>query len=734
MQSRFESDEQRDLLVQDFLATGFWSGEIVQLHRHGSELHLLASITLLKDEIGPFGVIAIIGDVTERKEQERQLRYYASLQENVRDAVISHDLEFHIQTWNLAAQRIYGWQSEEVIGKTTAEVLHTHFESEELRQQAMDELFREGHWQAETTQQHKDGTLIHIQISLVLLKDGYGKPYGIVAVNHDITKRKKAEQELQAKIVQEREFQKYLEALPKITIELMKIDSLDGLYKRAVELGREHLGFERLGLWLYDAEHALALGTYGVDIMGNLVDERHLQADPAEMSSIMMQSLTIQDRFVFVEQVPLYTSLEPVGFGWNAVAVLWNGEQNLGWLSIDNGVQHKPISQALLDILTIYSLKLGSLIALKQEQIALRESESLYRLVAENITDLIARYDPDGRFLYVSPSCRTMLGYEPEELLGHLAMEFVHLDDVWALRNMYAIAVKEHRVLLSIICRYRHKQGHYVWIESGGRAIYSENTNEIVEIVTSARDITQRIKDEEALQKAFNLEKELGELKSRFVEMASHEFRNPLAAILSSSGMLARYRDRMDASQINQKLDGIGEQVKHLTDIIDDVLNLGRLQSAYSDFRPVEMDFDGFCREIVSEYQSQVEMTHQFVYTSESIQAMLNMDKKLMREVITNLISNAIKYSPADSSVFINLEHIGDSINLSVRDEGIGIPAADLRHLFEPFHRAGNVGRISGTGLGLSITKQAVELHGGDITVKSEVNIGTTFLVSIPTA
>ena len=136
---------------------------------------------------------------------------------------------------------------------------------------------------------------------------------------------------------------------------------------------------------------------------------------------------------------------------------------------------------------------------------------------------------------------------------------------------------------------------------------------------------------------------------------------------------------------------------------------------------------------MIDEFQDIPNVKHRLVYHHEGDPRETMLDRKLIRQVISNLVSNAIKYSPDDKPITINLGYKPETVVLTVRDEGIGIPEADLKHLFEPFHRASNVGMISGTGLGLVITKESVDLHGGDIEVDSQVGIGTTMIVSIPT-
>lgn len=234
------------------------------------------------------------------------------------------------------------------------------------------------------------------------------------------------------------------------------------------------------------------------------------------------------------------------------------------------------------------------------------------------------------------------------------------------------------------------------------------------------------------LQQAYEKEKELSELKSRFVSIASHEFRTPLTTIGLSTESLIAYRDKLTDEQINQRLGKIQSQVQHLSEITEDVLQLARLQANRMEFNPIWLDLDELCRSILADLQSLPEAKQRLVYRCDEPLPTAYVDKRLTRQLIYNLSANALKYSPADKQVVITMIPIDQALVLTVTDQGIGIPATDLPYLFEPFHRAANVGAIAGTGLGLVIVKEAVELHGGSIAVESEVDRGTTFTVKLP--
>ena len=241
----------------------------------------------------------------------------------------------------------------------------------------------------------------------------------------------------------------------------------------------------------------------------------------------------------------------------------------------------------------------------------------------------------------------------------------------------------------------------------------------------------ERKRAEEILRSALVKEKELNELKSRFVSMVSHDFRTPLATIQLSGDLLSNYSDRMTEERKAQHFDNIHTQVTHLTGLLDDMLAFTKAESGGLAFNPVLTDFPAFCQTIVDEMQ-QLAGTRTIQFVVDGPVAPVEIDTNLLRRALLNLLSNAVKYSPEGSVIEFRVWCGVEPVVLCIQDQGIGIPVEEQSRLFEVFHRARNVGNIPGTGLGLAIVKQAVEAHGGTITVKSQVNVGTTFTISIP--
>jgi len=224
------------------------------------------------------------------------------------------------------------------------------------------------------------------------------------------------------------------------------------------------------------------------------------------------------------------------------------------------------------------------------------------------------------------------------------------------------------------------------------------------------------------------------ELRANFVTTASHEFRTPLAVILAASSMLKRYNDRMSPAQRLERLVRIEQQVRHMTELIEDVLDFGQSQDAKTSCLRETVDLDALCREVVAEVQAAAPGTQRVLYTGVGGSCHAVVDPRLVRQMLRNLLINAVKYSPAGEAAHLQLARQDGGVVFRVSDQGIGIPAEDQPHLFEPFHRGTNVGTITGSGLGLVLTKRAVEQHGGTITVRSAAGVGTTILVSLPTS
>ena len=258
---------------------------------------------------------------------------------------------------------------------------------------------------------------------------------------------------------------------------------------------------------------------------------------------------------------------------------------------------------------------------------------------------------------------------------------------------------------------------------------------DITELVGYRNDLELKV-DQRTLKlnEALKKEKELNELKSRFVSTASHEFRTPLSAINFAAGSMKKYWAKMDPLMVSNKLQKIESQVLHMTRLLDDVLIVGQSEAGEMRNHPLNLNLERFISEIIEEVHDSSDKSHDIVLIGLKALKSSNIyiDEKLGRNIFINLLSNAVKFSPDGHQVTVELSSEKDYTIISVTDFGIGIPKSELEKIFMPFMRGKNVDLIQGTGLGLSIVKEAVDLIGGKIVINSTVGSGTTFIVKIP--
>jgi len=233
------------------------------------------------------------------------------------------------------------------------------------------------------------------------------------------------------------------------------------------------------------------------------------------------------------------------------------------------------------------------------------------------------------------------------------------------------------------------------------------------------------------LHEALDKEKQLNEIKSRFVSLASHEFRTPLSAVLSSAALISKYTKEGEQEKRNKHIDRIKDSVKHLNDILEDFLSLGKLDEGRISTDPSEFNL----REMISETLADVKVVlkpgQKFNFNYEGEET-INADKKLLRNILINLISNAAKFSEEDSPIIVSAKSDNEKNSITVTDKGIGISERDQEHLFTMFYRASNVMNIQGTGLGLHIVKRYLDLINGTANLQSKLGKGTSITITFP--
>lgn len=389
-------------------------------------------------------------------------------------------------------------------------------------------------------------------------------------------------------------------------------------------------------------------------------------------------------------------------------SLLW-AEVNVSWIFYD---RRSVLCASVRDIT-----------ARRQAQLALHSSLATNRALINAIPDLMFRLTQEGVYVNFKAPKDSDLLLPPDRFLGKNVYEVMPLEIAEPTMHYIKQALSTSEVQ---VFEYQLQLDGILHDYEARIVVSAEN-----EVMAIIRDITERKRAEADVHYALAKEKELGELKSRFVTMTSHEFRTPLTTILSSAELLQKYSFKWSEEKKLQHFWRIQTAVKHMTKLLEDVLLIGKAEAEKLDFQPNSLDLVQFCLDLVDEIQI-VTDKHEIIFVRSSDRLLGQMDEKLLRHIFSNLLVNAVKYSPQGGEIRFELDSENDTAIFRVRDCGIGIPKSEQTKLFDSFHRASNVGTISGTGLGLAIVKKSLDLHAGRIEVESEVGVGTKFVVFLP--
>ncbi len=397
---------------------------------------------------------------------------------------------------------------------------------------------------------------------------------------------------------------------------------------------------------------------------------------------------------------------------------------------------------------------------------ALRWSESRYRQIVETAMEGIWVIDANSRTTFVNQMMADMLGYSINEMIGKSMFDF--MDEIGQTLARNNVERRQQGIKEKHDFKFQRRDGSELWtivstnplFDAAGQYIgalgmltditerklwenFLQQANEQlgVQVATQStklqealyslhEEMKKRQQVEDELRIALTQEKELNQLKSRFVSMVSHEFGNPLTAIFTASQLLER--NTLNANDKAEYLRMIQESVEQMNQLIEDVLLIGKAEAEKLQVKPIELDLNLFCGRLVGELQLGIGKNHHLHLVKLCRDPQIWLDAKLLRQILCNLLTNAIKYSPHGSIIQLEIRRQENQIIFLVTDEGIGIPSQDLPHLFESFNRAGNVGSITGTGLGLAIVKHCVEALEGQISITSQEGKGTACYVVLP--
>jgi PAS domain S-box-containing protein len=649
---------------------------------------------LMRDEQGrPLAWHGALLDISERKRLEASLR---DSQERFRRAFEDAAIGMSLGTpddvcldVNAAYCRIVGRPREALIGRTFAEITHPDDVAAYTRQHARLHADEINSYEIEKRYPRPDGTVVTGLLTVSAVRDDAGRHLYDIGQLQDITAHKEAEAALRES---------------------------EALFRSI---------FEGAGIGM-----ALS-GPDGRIRVANPAFERLLGYAPGELADIHVNDITLPDdlpqqtdylRRAQAGEIDAY-QMEKRYLRKDG-AVVW-------------GLLHASIVRDEQGAMRAIVGQVQDITARRAAEAALRESEARFRALVQNDPDVIAVVNDAMELIYLSPSAEPVSGIPAEEMLGSIesSLRFVHPEDQERTLALFDAVAGQPRSVTSAEARIKHARQGWRWFQITIMNLLEDPS--ICGYLFNLRDITDRKHAELASEAALHAQEaaiaeleRLNQSKSRFLSTISHEFRTPLTAIIGYSELLI---SNVANPTIAEDAVIIHREASRLNRLVDDILLVDRVDAGHMSLTMRPVDVNALIRDVVATFRPLTD-SHRFPLDLDPSLRAIDGDCDRLSQAITNLISNAVKYSPAGGAVTIATRNDGDDVVISVRDEGIGIAGEDLPRIFDRFERVetGIAGRIAGTGLGLSIVKEIANLHGGRLWADSTLGLGSTFYLAIP--
>ncbi|MAU01049.1 MAG: hypothetical protein CL608_28220 [Anaerolineaceae bacterium] len=566
---------------------------------------------------------------------------------------------------------------------------------------------------------HRDGEERFVRSQGDVTWDDSGQPQRMFGIMQDITELRHIEDELRHNREAALHFSKQLATLQEVTNQLSKAESSDDLCRQAVQFGRSDLGFDRVSIWFIEEDLGLMRGSFGTDEHGQLRDERNARIK-FRHRGLAWQVFSQKESNALVKHQKLYNHEgQKVGEGDNAIAALWNGDEVIGIISVDNLSSQHPISKHQLEVLRLYATTLGHLIRRKRVEESLRQHQVQLQHVVNTVPAGVLLLDAHGRIYLMNPVAEQYLAVlVPDWADGHLThLGQRPLNELFTSpeESLWHEITVDNLIFEAIACPVENSPKNGGWVL-------------IVRDITQERDFQQRVQRQERLAA-------VGQLAAGI----AHDFNNILAVIALYTQLISRTVEM--PARIQERLHTIEQQIKRATDLIQQILDFSRqsvLERQPVDLLPFMEKLATLLERTLPE-NIHVELEH------DAEAYFIQADPSRIQQVVMNLAVNARDAMPDGGHLKIGLAHVqtekpkpmpvqdlppGDWVQIEVADSGEGIPQEALSHIFEPFFTTKQVGE--GTGLGLAQVYGIVQQHEGYIDITTEVGQGTTFFLYFP--
>ena len=624
--------------------------------------------------------LALSREVGERIALEASLRAneqrLAGIIENAHQAIVTMTGDGIITCWNRQAELTFGWSEAEAIGRDLAELIVPP-ELRPMHGPALRRFVETGEGtlvgrRIEVPALHRSGKRIPVELAINAARLQHG--WEFTALLHDISERRKKTEQ----------FENAFNHAP-IGMALV---ALDGSFLRVNEAFARIVGYSADEIEAIDFQ---AL-THAADLEADL-------AQIAQLISGEISSYKLDKRYIHKSGRAVWARL------------------SVSMVEAEDG--NPPHFIAQVEDLT--------------DQ---RETENRYRLMARNSTDMITATDLDGRITFISPSCEKIVGLNPDDLLGKHAFDFVHPEDLGALRRQYGALIRSG-VAERVRWRSQRPDGEWVWLESSIGILHDTHDEVMTGFIDVVRDVTDRKRREDALAAATLKAEQAVKSKSDFVANVSHELRTPLNSVIGFSRLLDEAPELSNETRRRVRLiHGAGQALRG---VIDNVLDFSKLEASALELNCGPFDFHDFVRQTVAlmEPQAAAKDVQLRALIGSDVPNWIEGDDGRLRQVLLNLLSNAVKFTH-EGSVTLTVWACGKGIDarlrVEVRDTGSGISPQRVETLFNRFVQAGPAvaSHYGGTGLGLAISRQLIDLMQGSIGVTSTLGEGSTFWFEVP--
>lgn len=727
-----------------------------QYRKDGTKIWVEGTSSFVRDKQGkPINILAVSRDISQRIRVEEELlkseERFRNLYENAPIGLYRTTQDGKILLANRALVKLLGYSSfnELMERNLTKDGFEPSYEREEFIRQIENkgEIYNlEAKWICH------NGNVIVVRESAKAIRDSNGKTLYYDGTIEDITARKRAE-EVQT-------------AIYRISESAQAELGLDLLFSSIHTIISELMPTKNFYIALYNSVSKSVHFPYYADEFDSVPLPRKLSRGLTDYVLHTGKSLLATPQ-VF-EQLVRDGHVESIGahsVDWLGVPLKTQQGETIGVMAVQTYTEDIRLTATDQNILEFVSTQVAMAIERKRAEEELRR---LTHAIEQSLVSVVIT-NAFGDIEYVNPKFTQITGYTKDEVCGknprilrsgetvpeqykqlwetissgkewrgefhnkkkngELFWETASISPVRNEKSVitHFVAIKED------ITERKRVEKELEDYQSHLEILIKERTKELEEVNTRLQEeIVKQKEAEEKVKGALVKEKEFSELKSKFISIASHEFRTPLSVIFSSTELLQRYGRKWNEDQYVEQIERVKFNVHYLTEIMDDVLTISRVDTGKIKFAPKETNLEALCLGLIEDINLLLTKKHQLQFKFALKEKYFMLDERLLKYVLLNLLSNAIKYSNKGGKIIFNIGLDHDNLIFEIEDEGIGIPEKDQSYLFEPFHRGENVGEIQGTGLGMSIVKRSVDVHNGSITFESKVNVGTKFTVKIP--